>query len=253
MNKLKFIPITGIPEIKSQDNIPKIINKGLLNNKICLKDNDILVLTQKIISKSENRIINLDSVKPKSKAIKLSQELKKDPKLIQLIIDESKSIIKIDKNRGIIITETKLGHICANSGIDSSNIYGTNNVSLLPKNPDKSAKLIFNNLTQDHKIKNLGIIISDTFGRPWRVGQTNISIGSYGINPFIDYQNNTDAFGRKLTTTKICIVDELSGGAEILMEKALQIPIVLVRGIKFQFSNKGSKEILRDKNLDLFR
>ena len=201
MNKLKFIPIIGIPEIKSGDNIPKIINKGLFSNKINLKNNDILVLTQKIISKSENRIIELDSVKPKSKAIKLGKELNKNAKLVQLILDESKSIIKIDKNRGIIITETKLGHICANSGIDSSNIYGSNNVSLLPKNPDRSAKLIFNNLIQDHEIENLGIIISDTFGRPWRVGQTNISIGSYGINPLIDYQNNTDAFGKKLHTT----------------------------------------------------
>ena len=253
MNKLKFIPIIGIPEIKSGDNIPKIINKGLFSNKINLKNNDILVLTQKIISKAENRIIDLDSVKPKSKAIKLGKELNKNAKLVQLILDESKSIIKIDKNRGIIITETKLGHICANSGIDSSNIYGGNNVSLLPENPDKSAKLIFKNLIQDHNIENLGIIISDTFGRPWRVGQTNISIGSYGINPLIDYQNNTDAFGKKLHTTEICIVYELSGGAEILMKKALQIPIVLIRGVKFQFSNKGSKEILRDKNLDLFR
>ena len=253
MNKLKFIPIIGIPEIKSGDNIPKIINKGLFSNKINLKNNDILVLTQKIISKAENRIIDLHSVKPKSKAIKLGKELNKNPKLVQLILDESKSIIKIDKNRGIIITETKLGHICANSGIDSSNIYGGNNVSLLPENPDKSAKLIFKNLIQDHNIENLGIIISDTFGRPWRVGQTNISIGSYGITPLVDYQNNTDAFGEKLNTTKICIVDELSGGAEILMEKALQIPIVLIRGVKFQFSVKGSKEILREKNLDLFR
>ncbi len=253
MNKLKFIPIIGIPEIKSGDNIPKILNKGLFSNKINLKDNDILVLTQKIISKAENRIIDLHSVKPKSKAIKLGKELNKNPKLVQLILDESKSIIKIDKNRGIIITETKLGHICANSGIDSSNIYGGNNVSLLPENPDKSAKLIFKNLIQDHNIENLGIIISDTFGRPWRVGQTNISIGSYGITPLVDYQNNTDAFGKKLNTTKICIVDELSGGAEILMEKALQIPIVLIRGVKFQFSVKGSKEILREKNLDLFR
>ncbi len=180
--------------------------------------------------------------------------LKKEIKIRLDLIDEHlKSIIKIDKNRGIIITETKLGHICANSGIDSSNIYGTNNVSLLPKDPDKSAKFIYKNLKQKFKLENLGIIISDTFGRPWRIGQTNISIGSYGINPFIDYRNNTDAFGKKLNTTKICIVDELSGGAEILMEKSLKIPAVLIRGVKFQFSNQGSKEILRDKNLDLFR
>ena len=109
------------------------------------------------------------------------------------------------------------------------------------------------NLKQKFNLENLGIIISDTFGRPWRIGQTNISIGSYGINPLIDYRNNTDAFGEKLNTTKICIVDELSGGAEILMEKSLNIPAVLIRGVKFQFSDQGSKEILRDKNLDLFR
>ena len=253
MNKLTFIPITGIPEIKSGDNIPKIINKGLNTNKISLKNNDVLVITQKIISKSEDRIINLTSVNPENKAIELGKKLKKNPKLIQLIIDESKSIIKIDKHRGIIITETKLGHICANSGIDSSNIYGRNNVSLLPKNPDKSAKFIYKNLKQKFNLKNLGIIISDTFGRPWRIGQTNISIGSYGINPLIDYRNNTDAFGNKLNTTKICIVDELSGAAEILMEKSLKIPAVLIRGVKFQFSDQGSKEILRDKKLDLFR
>ncbi len=253
MNKLTFISINGIPEIKSGDNMPKIINKGLNINKIGLKNNDVLVLTQKIISKSENRIINLSSVQPGNKAVKLGKELNKDPKLIQLIIDESKSIIKIDKNRGIIITETKLGHICANSGIDSSNIYGTNNVSLLPKDPDKSAKFIYESLKQIFNIEKLGIIISDTFGRPWRIGQTNISIGSYGINPLIDYRNSTDAFGEKLNTTKICIVDELSGGAEILMEKSLKIPAVLIRGVKFKFSDQGSKEILRNKRLDLFR
>ena len=253
MNKLTFIPISGIPEIKSGDNIPKIINKGLNSNKISLKNNDVLVITQKIISKSEDRIINLTSIHPENKAIELGKKLRKNPKLIQLIINESNSIIKIDKNRGIIITETKLGHICANSGIDSSNIYGANNVSLLPEDPDKSAKIIYKNLKQKFNLENLGVIISDTFGRPWRVGQTNISIGSYGINPLIDYRNNTDAFGEKLNTTKICIVDELSGGAEILMEKSLNIPAVLIRGVKFQFSSQGSKEILRDKNLDLFR
>ena len=253
MNKLTFIPISGIPEIKSGDNIPKIINKGLNSNKISLKNNDVLVITQKIISKSEDRIINLTSIHPENKAIELGKKLRKNPKLIQLIINESNSIIKIDKNRGIIITETKLGHICANSGIDSSNIYGANNVSLLPEDPDKSAKIIYKNLKQKFNLENLGVIISDTFGRPWRVGQTNISIGSYGINPLIDYRNNTDAFGEKLNTTKICIVDELSGGAEILMEKSLNIPAVLIRGVKFQFSGQGSKEILRDKNLDLFR
>lgn len=242
-----------MPEIKASDNIPELIIDCLRKNKEQLIDNDILIVTQKIVSKSENRVINLKSITPNRKALNLSESLKKDARLIQLILNESKSIIKLDKKRGIIITENNNGHISANSGIDFSNIKGEDNASLLPKNPDASAKRIHDDFINKLSLNNIGIIISDTFGRPWRVGQTNISIGSYGINPFVNYINKKDAYGEQLNSTNICLVDELAGGAEILMGKTINVPVVIVRGLNFEFSEVGSDEILREKDKDLFR
>tara|TARA_B100001996_G_scaffold328140_1_gene275289 strand:+ start:371 stop:1132 length:762 start_codon:yes stop_codon:yes gene_type:complete len=253
MNNIIFIPVLGMPEITTSDNIPELIIDCLRNNKEKLKENDILVVTQKIISKSENRIVNLKSVTPNKKALNLSKSLNKDARLIQLILNESKSIIKLDKERGIIITENNNGHISANSGIDFSNIKGDYNASLLPINPDASAKKLHDYFTNKLTVNNLGIIISDTFGRPWRIGQTNISIGSYGINPFVNYINKKDSYGEQLNSTNICLVDELAGGAEILMGKTINVPVVVVRGLNFVFSKKGSSEILREKDKDLFR
>ena len=242
-----------MPEIKASDNIPELIIDCLRKNKEQLIDNDILIVTQKIVSKSENRVINVKSITPNRKALNLSESLKKDARLIQLILNESKSIIKLDKKRGIIITENNNGHISANSGIDFSNIKGEDNASLLPKNPDASAKRIHDDFINKLSLNNIGIIISDTFGRPWRVGQTNISIGSYGINPFVNYINKKDAYGEQLNSTNICLVDELAGGAEILMGKTINVPVVIVRGLNFEFSEVGSDEILREKDKDLFR
>ena len=242
-----------MPEIKASDNIPELIIDCLRKNKEQLIDNDILIVTQKIVSKSENRVINLKSITPNRKALNLSESLKKDARLIQLILNESKSIIKLDKKRGIIITENNNGHISANSGIDFSNIKGEDNASLLPKNPDASAKRIHEDFINKLSLNKIGIIISDTFGRPWRVGQTNISIGSYGINPFVNYINKKDAYGEQLNSTNICLVDELAGGAEILMGKTFNVPVVIVRGLNFEFSAVGSDEILREKDKDLFR
>ncbi len=242
-----------MPEIKASDNIPELVIDCLRKNEEQLMDNDILIVTQKIVSKSENRVINLKSITPNRKALNLSESLKKDARLIQLILNESKSIIKLDKKRGIIITENNNGHISANSGIDFSNIKGEHNASLLPKNPDASAKRIHEDFINKLSLNKIGIIISDTFGRPWRVGQTNISIGSYGINPFVNYINKKDAYGEQLNSTNICLVDELAGGAEILMGKTFNVPVVIVRGLNFEFSAVGSDEILREKDKDLFR
>ena len=253
MNNIIYMPVLGMPEIKASDNIPELIIECLWKNKEQLIDNDVLVVTQKIVSKSENRVVNLKSITPDRKALNLSKSLNKDARLIQLILNESKSIIKLDEKRGIIITENNNGHISANSGIDFSNIKGEDNASLLPRNPDESAKKLHHDFMSKLSINNLGIIISDTFGRPWRVGQTNISIGSYGINPFINYINKKDAYGEQLNSTNICLVDELAGGAEILMGKTINVPVVVVRGLNFEFSETGSGEILREKDKDLFR
>ncbi|MFL2763058.1 MAG: coenzyme F420-0:L-glutamate ligase [Dehalococcoidia bacterium] len=253
MNNVIFIPVLGMPEINVSDNIPELIIDCLKKNEEKIMQNDILVITQKIVSKAEDRIIDLKSIKPTKKALNLSESLNKDARLIQLILNESKSIVKLDKERGIIITENNNGHISANSGIDFSNIKGENNASLLPVNPDASAKKFHDYFINKLTTNNVGIIISDTFGRPWRIGQTNISIGSYGINPFVNYINKKDTYGEQLNSTNICLVDELAGGAEILMGKTMNVPVVVVRGLNFEFSKIGSSEILRDKDKDLFR
>ena len=253
MNNVIFIPVLGMPEINVSDNIPELIIDCLKKNEEKIMQNDILVITQKIVSKAEDRIIDLKSIKPTKKALNLSESLNKDARLIQLILNESKSIVKLDKERGIIITENNNGHISANSGIDFSNIKGENNASLLPVNPDASAKKFHDYFINKLTTNNVGIIISDTFGRPWRIGQTNISIGSYGINPFVNYINKKDTYGEHLNSTNICLVDELAGGAEILMGKTMNVPVVVVRGLNFEFSKIGSSEILRDKDKDLFR
>ena len=242
-----------MPEIKANDDIVQLVLDCLLKQNETILENDILVITQKIVSKAENRTVDINSITPTIEANKLALSLNKDPKLVQLILNESKSIVKLDHKRGIIIAENKIGHISANAGIDFSNVKGKTNATLLPENPDKSAKLIHKNLLNKLDVKNIGVIISDTFGRPWRIGQTNISIGSFGIDPFENYINNKDNYGEKLNSTNICIVDELAGGAEVLMKKTLNIPIVIVRGLSYEFSTKGSSEILRDKDKDLFR
>ena len=253
MNNVIYIPVLGMPEIKANDDIVQLILDCLNKQNETILENDILVITQKIVSKAENRTVDINSITSTKEANELALSLNKDPKLVQLILNESQSIIKLDLERGIIITENKIGHISANAGIDFSNVKGKTNVTLLPENPDKSAKLIHKNLLKKIDIKNIGVIISDTFGRPWRIGQTNISIGSFGIDPFENYINYKDNYGEKLNSTNICIVDELAGGAEILMKKTLNIPIVIVRGLSYEFSTKGSSEILRDKGKDLFR
>ena len=225
-----------MPEIKANDDIVQLVLDCLLKQNETILENDILVITQKIVSKAENRTVDINSITSTIEANELALSLNKDPKLVQLILNESQSIVKLDLKRGIIITENKIGHISANAGIDFSNVKGKTNVTLLPENPDKSAKLIHKNLLNKLDVKNIGVIISDTFGRPWRIGQTNISIGSFGIDPFENYINNEDMYGEKLNSTNICIDDELAGGAEILMKKTLNVPIVIVRGLSYKLS-----------------
>ena len=231
MNKLKFIPIIGIPEIKSGDNIPKIINKGLFSNKINLKNNDILVLTQKIISKSEKRLIDIEE---------------KD--IEELIKKESLEILR--KWGDTVIARTRHGFICANAGIDKSNIK-KGSVLLLPKDPDKTSQDIRKKIEHITR-KKISIIISDTFGRAWRKGQTNVAIGSSGIEPLESYIGKKDAFDNELFATEIAIIDELAGAAELVMKKSDNIPVAIIRGVNYKYSDLGVKELIRKEDEDFF-
>ena len=199
------------------------------------------------------RLISLKDVQPSSFAKNLGLKMEKNPQLIELILSESKTIIRMDIDRGVIITETKHGFVCANAGIDLSNVPGDGVACLLPEDPDKSADLIRSQIADLTEGFNVGVIISDTFGRPWRMGQTNIALGISGISPFVDYQGSTDSQGRKLTATLIAQVDEIAGAAEIVMRKSDQVPVAVIRGIDFDTGFFSSATLIRDKSHDLFR
>ena len=247
-NNIIIKSISGIPEINSGDNIAKIIIQALKKNRIKLQNKDVIVITQKIISKSENRLIHKNNVIPKKSAIKLSKSINKNPILTQLILNESKRIIQ--KKPGVIITETHHGFICANSGIDQSNIP-SDYYCLLPVNPDKSAKQIRISLEKEFKI-NLGVIISDTFGRPFRNGQIDVAIGISGIHPLFNYKGSKDSFHKNINFTSIAIADELASSAELVLGKINNNPIALIRGINFKISSKNSKSLIMPKNKSMF-
>ena len=262
-----FFPITIIPvkinkNIKEDDNISELILEAVYLNNIQICENDVIVVAQKIVSKSENRILNLKDVTPSKKALEIFSVHEKDPRLIELILRESLDIIRVT-NKNLIV-ETKYGFICANAGIDQSNVsVEADIVLLLPENPDESAKKIRKHIYGKLK-KNVSVIISDTFGRPFRKGQTNIAIGIAGICPLKSYVGSKDSFGKILKVTEIAIVDELASSAELVMGKTLEIPVAIVRGYDYQSVDLGNdnnnvnddisiKSLFREKSQDLFR
>jgi coenzyme F420-0:L-glutamate ligase/coenzyme F420-1:gamma-L-glutamate ligase len=214
-----------------------------------VKDGDIVVIAQKIISKQEGRTVELANVIPSLLAVGIGAEYKRDPKLVEVIISEAKRIVRMEN--GIIITETSHGFICANSGVDESNLpLGV--ASLLPQDPDRSAAEFAQKILAKTG-KKVAVLISDTFGRPFREGQTNLAIGVAGINAVNSYEGKKDPFGRTLRITAIAHVDEICGAAELAMKKTAGCPIAVVRGLEFEPSDDGIKRMLRSKKTDLFR
>lgn len=243
---LEIIPIHIKKEINRGDKISDLI---LSSAKQKIQDGDILVISQKIISKQEGRTINLSGVIPSNLALGIGAEYNKDPKLIEVILSESKRIVRMENE--IIIVETKHGFICANAGVDESNIdpgYAT----LLPIDSDKSALLLQSEIKEKTK-KNIAILVSDTFGRPFRMGQTNCAIGIAGMDAILDYQGTKDSFGKILRITAIAIADELCSAAELAMGKTLNCPVVIIRNYKYDKSDSKINSIIRPENEDLFR
>ena len=222
---MQIIPILIEKEIDPTDDISELILKSCE-----LHDGDIIVIAQKIISKQEGRIVNLSTISPSLLSQGIGSQYQKDPRLIELILSETKRIVRM-KN-GILIVETKNGFICANAGVDESNVkegYAT----LLPINSDISAESIRHNILKQTN-KNVGVIISDTFGRPFRMGQTNCAIGISGLSPIIDYAGTLDSFQKILRVTAIAVADELSSAAELVMGKVSKSPIVIIRNYSFK-------------------
>ena len=249
---LTIIPVTGIPDIRKNDNIGELIVEKLQAAKQQLQRGDIVVISQKIVSKAEGRVIHLSNIVPSTFAKKIGSESGKDPRLVEVILSQTKKIVRM-KN-GHLIVETVQGFICANAGIDQSNVVkaGSDSVTLLPKDSDKSADKIRKSIKTltGHSVP---IIITDTFGRAWRMGQVNFAIGVAGMKPIVDYRGSRDMYRRILHVTEIAVADEISGAAELVMNKADKIPVAIVRGYNAPKGNGRGTDLIRPEESDLFR
>ena len=250
----QVIGVTGIPEVKPGERLGETIAAAAEKQGTPIESGDILVIGQKVVSKAEGRLIDLGDVEPSRFAREFAQASGRDARLVELVLRESRAIVRMDPARGIIITETRHGFVCANAGIDTSNIPGHDVVSLLPENPDESAERIREQIEASRPGVSVAVIISDTFGRAWREGQANIAIGVAGMNPFKDYRGAPDTCGRILKATNIAVADELASAAELVTAKVSNIPAAIVRGYPFSTERAtGARTLLRDRARDLFR
>ena len=249
---LTIFGITGIPEIRPGDPLGSLIVNAARDQGSPLQEGDILVVTQKIVSKAEGRLVSLSTITPSEFAVQFAQTAGRDPRLVELVLRESKSIVRMDPDRGVIISETHHGFVCANAGIDQSNIPGDDVVCLLPEDSDASAVAISAQI-QDSTGLTIPIIISDTFGRAWREGHVNFAIGVAGMDPMTDYRGALDAQGREMHVTTIAVADELAAAAELVQFKAIGVPVSVVRGYPYAPANPGYSPLIRDRDRDMFR
>jgi len=251
---LTLTSITGIPLIRQDDDLADIILKSLHGNQIELQDNDILVLAQKIVSKAEGRMVDLATVTPSQRAMELSKQTDKDARLIELILQESSDVLRT--RPGTIIVEHKLGFICANAGIDHSNVSEKKDggwLLLLPQDPDLSTKKLREEI-QSQTGKRIGILIIDSHGRAWRNGTVGISIGMSGVPGLEDLRGKPDLFGTELRITQVGVADELAAAASLMMGQAAEgTPVVHVRGFPYPLREGSLKELIRPKEQDMFR
>jgi len=252
--ELSIIPINGIGDISPGSNLGFIIYEAMRAQNIELKQGDILVVTQKIVSKAEGCIVRLDDIQPSEFARSLAAESNKDAPYIEVVLRESRRIVRMD--RGILICETKHGFICANAGVDESNVNGARSITLLPNDPDHSAQQLrahVQELSGEGSAFDIAVIISDTWGRPWRSGQVNMAIGISGMEAIVDYRGQFDRYGYELHASVLAVADELASAAELVMGKTDHIPAALIRGYTYLPATGSSKTLLRDSATDMFR
>jgi len=252
MNAIEIIAIENLPLIKKGDKLAELICNAAKKQGTLIQENDILVITHVVISKAEGNIVNLDEIVPSERAKEIAQQTGKDPALVEVILNETREIIRIGENS--IITETNSGIICANAGVDRSNVLGDRNVVPLPKNPNASAKNIRREIKQLVGT-NVAVIVSDTHGRPFRMGEINVAVGVAGIKPIRDRRGERDLFGYVLRIKQTAIADELSSAAELVIGQANEgIPAAIIRGYTYQKAeNVSATELTRAKEKDLFR
>ena len=247
---LSIFGIQGLPEICEGDDLSKLVVDALLLRITSLEDGDIDIITSKVVSKSEGRDIDLATIEPNAFAQRYAQAWDKDPRVVEVVLNESKRIVR--QVGPVLITETNHGFVCANSGIDQSSSGAHDRVVLLPEDPDESARTI------RRKFRDLGfdipVIISDTFGRPWRESQVDVAVGIAGMNPVTSYIGEVDPHGHEFLVQSLCVADEIASAAELVKGNVSRIPAVVVRGFSYQSDEEATmQDVLRDPQNDLFR
>lgn len=242
--------VTGIPEVTPGTRLDALVVDALAKNELALQAGDVVVLTSKVVSKSENRLIRLRDLKPSPLALSFARNDVRDARTVEAVLSQARRVVRMD--RGLLLTETHHGFVCAHTGVDGSNVPGKNVVALLPEDPDNSARRLRLGLKRKTGV-NVGVIISDTFGRPWREGLTNVAIGVAGLRPLRDYRGERDPHGRLLKATVIAAADELASAAELVMGKLDRVPLALIRGYKYRPGRGSAAELVRPAARDHFR
>jgi len=246
---VQLLPVTGLPEICEGDDLARLMVQAARKQRTELRQRDVLVVAQKILSKAEGRVVSLSSVQPSARALQLAAARNKDPRLVEVILQESRRIVRDDP---VLIVETHHGFVCANAGVDHSNVPGEDVVTLLPRDPDGSARMLASRI---HKLtrKRVAVVISDTFGRPWRLGLTNVAIGAAGVPVLRDLRGTRDRHSKPLQATILAVADELAAAAGLVMGKSEGIPAVVIRGYRYRPANERATSVIRPANEDLFR
>lgn len=248
--QVQIIAVAGMPEVRTGDDLAALILEAARGQGADIEDGDVLVVTQKVVSKAEGRLVDLRQVEPSPHARELAAQTGKDARLVEVILRESRRIVR--QEGGVIICETKHGFVCANAGVDTSNVGG-GMVSLLPQNPDQSAERIRAAIQESKAGASVAVIVSDTFGRPWREGHTNVAIGVAGMSPIKGYVGQRDPHGYVLRVSTMAVADELAAAAELVMGKLSRVPVAIVRGFDYQRAEGSAQELIRPAERDLFR
>ena len=242
--RVEVLAVTGVPEVQAGDDLGALIAEHAQ-----LREEDVVVVAQKVVSKAEGRVRSLAEVEPGDAARRYAALLEADARVVQVILDES---VRILRDERVLIVETRHGYVCANAGVDHSNVPGQDAVTLLPDDCDRSAAAIRSRLVELTG-RTVGVIVADTFGRAWRMGIINVALGVAGVPALIDYRGRPDDHGQELTATVVAVADELAGAAELVMAKTARVPVAIVRGYRPDEAPGTGRDLLRPPELDLFR
>ena len=246
---MQIIPLMGLPEVAPGDDLARLLVAAARRQGLVLEQGDVFVVAQKVVSKAEGRIVRLDSIKPSERAEQWAAEYQKDPRTIEVVLREASSIVRME--RGVIIAKTRHGFVCANAGVDVSNVPG-GTALLLPEDPDRSARTLQEQLARAFGV-HVAVIISDTFGRPWREGLVNVALGVAGMMPLVDYRGQRDTHGKMLQATVIALADELAAAGGLVMGKLNRVPAAVLQGLAMSQGKGSGRDLIRPAERDLFR